>query len=48
MEKIIVNMVESDCGMREIVVRVSDPWVADLEEEHRVIPVVWNFEESLK
>jgi len=39
-EKIIVNMADSDCGMRDTVVRVSGPWDANSKEEGGVIPVV--------
>jgi len=37
-EKLIVNMVDNDHGMRDIVVQVSGPWEAKLEEECGAIP----------
>jgi len=39
-EKIIINMVDSNRDMQDIVVRVSDPWDADSEEDRGVIPYV--------
>ena len=39
-EKIIVNMVNSDRGMQDTVTRVFGPWDADSEEECKVISVV--------
>ena len=39
-EKIIINMVDSNRGMQDIVVRVSGPWDADSEEDRGVIPFV--------
>jgi len=41
-EKIIVNMVDIDHGMRDTVVWVSGPWKAESENEREAIPVVWN------
>ena len=35
-EKIVVNMVDSNRGMRDTVVQVSGPWDDDLEEERRL------------
>ena len=40
MEKIIVNIVESDHGMRKTVVQVSGSWDANLEDESGAIPIV--------
>ena len=40
LEKIIANMVDSDRGMRDTMVRVSGPWDADLEDERGAIPIV--------
>ena len=41
-EKIIINMVDSDHGMRDTVVRVTDPWEAESKDEHGAIPITWN------
>ena len=41
-EKLIVNMGDSDHGMRDTVVRVSGPWEAESEEECEAIPTTWN------
>jgi len=40
--KIIVNMIDSDNGMRDTIIRVSRPGEAKSEGEHGAIPVVWN------
>ena len=41
-EKIIVNMVNSDHGMRDSVIRVSGPWDAESEDERRAMSIDWN------
>ena len=41
-EKIIINMVDSDHDMRDTVVQVIGPWEAELEDEHGAIPIIWN------
>ena len=35
-------MVDNDHGMRDTVVRVIGLWAVESENDHRVIPVVWN------
>jgi len=40
-KKLIVNMVDSDHGMCDTVVRVSGSWEAE-SEECRAIPTIWN------
>ena len=39
-EKIIVNMLDINHGMRDIVVRVTGPWEAESEDEREAISVV--------
>ena len=41
-EKFIINMVDSDQGMRDIVVRVTAQWEAESEDEREAIPITWN------
>ena len=41
-EKIIVNMVVSDHGIQDTVVRVIGPWEVESEDEHGVILTTWN------
>jgi len=38
-EKVIDNMVNSDHGIRDTVVRVTGSWKAESEDERRVVPV---------
>jgi len=40
-EKLIMNMVDNDRGMRDVVGRVSGPWEAE-SEECEAIPTIWN------
>ena len=39
-KKIIVNMVESDHGMRDTVIHVIGPWVAESKDECGVVPTI--------
>ena len=41
-EKIIVNMVNSDHGMQDTVVRVTGLWEAESENECGAVPVACN------
>ena len=41
-EIIIVNMVDSDHGMRDTVDHVSSPWEAESVDERGVVPTTWN------
>ena len=41
-EKIIVNIVDSDHGMRNTMVWLTGAWEAESENEHGVIPTAWN------
>jgi len=43
-EKVIVNMVDIDCDMQDIVVRVTGSWEADSEDERGAVPVAWNLD----
>ena len=38
-EKIIINMVNSDHHMQDTVVRVTGPWDAELEDECGAVPI---------
>ena len=40
-EKIIVDIMDSDHGMRDTVVRVTDPWEAESDGERGSIPTTW-------
>ena len=40
--KIIVNMVDSDHGVRDSVIQVSGPWDAESDDERVAILVAWN------
>ena len=39
-EKIIINMVDNDCDMRDTVVRMFGPWDVDSEKERGAVLVV--------
>ena len=39
-EKIIVNLIDSDHGMQNTIIRVTNPWEAELENERGAILVV--------
>ena len=41
-DKLIVNMVDIDHSMREIVVRITGQWEAELEGERGAVPTTWN------
>jgi len=41
-DKLIVNMVNSDHGMRETVVRITGPLAAESESERVAVPAAWN------
>jgi len=41
-ENTIINMVDSDYGMRDTVVRVTDLWEVESEDEHGSIPTTCN------
>ena len=41
-EKITVNVVNNDHGMRDTMIRVIGSWEAESKDEHGVVPVVWN------
>ena len=43
-EKVIINMVNSDHGMRDTMVQMSGPWDADSEDDRGAVPVVWNLD----
>ena len=43
-EKIIVNMVTNDHGMRDTVVRVTGPCDVESEGERGAVPVIWNLD----
>ena len=45
-EKVIVNIVNDDHGMRDTVVWVSGLWETELEDEHGAVPVSWNLDSS--
>jgi len=46
-EKIIINIVDSDHDMWDIVDRVIGSWDAKSDDEPGAIPVVWNLVPSL-
>ena len=43
-EKVIVNMVNNDHGMRDTMVRVTGLWDAESEDERGAVLVVWNLD----
>jgi len=43
-EKIVINMVDSNRGMRDTVVWVSDQWDVDSEDEREDVLVVLNLD----
>jgi len=43
-EKVIVNMVNSDYGIQDTVVQVTGPLEAESEDERGVVLVAWNLD----
>jgi len=38
-EKVIVNIINNDHGMRDTMVRVTGSWEVESEDEHGVVPI---------